>query len=88
MSKANMYFRNVTDEQLRAEATTRRKALIIAGCSTYTYGYSAGMPAIICLCCGLGSVNENDLTQVYCGFCHAYHSDWIIRPQPSSDGHD
>lgn len=65
--------------RLRTEANLRRDALSGAGCSTYTMGLREGIEAIVCLCCGLGSVNANDIEQRYCGFCHAFHSDWKIE---------
>lgn len=63
-------------EALRKEAERRRTALVAGGCSTYTIGIKTGQAAIVCLCCGLGSSNAGDIRERYCGFCHAYHSEW------------
>ena len=63
-------------QKLKAEAAKRRKALQQGGCSTYSTGMRGDNPAIICLCCGLGSHNPTDVSQRYCGFCHAFHSEW------------
>lgn len=60
---------------LRAAAQRRRTALTAAGCSTYTIGWRGGQPGIVCLCCGLGSSNPNDIDQRYCGFCHEFHGE-------------
>ena len=59
-----------------AKAARRRAALAAHGCATYTIGVRDGQPGIVCLCCGLGSSNRNDINQRYCGFCRAHHSEW------------
>jgi len=74
--KKYSYPQEVDDQTLHAQADRRRAALIAAGCATHTFGYSGGQLAIICLCCGLGSVNENDISNRYCGFCHEFHNEW------------
>lgn len=61
---------------LKRQAAKRRAALVAAGCSTYALGYRNGVPGILCLCCGLGSSNVNDIEEKFCGFCHSFHSDW------------
>ena len=58
------------------EANHRRAALIARGCSTYIVGKRKGYPSILCLCCGLGSANLNDIQQKYCGFCHTFHEEF------------
>lgn len=63
-------------QRLREESAKRRAALQNAGCSTYTFGLKNSQQAILCLCCGLGSHNLNDIQQKYCGFCHEFHSEW------------
>lgn len=62
--------------QARAEAERRRSALVAAGCATYVLGVRAGLPRILCLCCGLGTHNSKDIKDRYCGFCQAYHREW------------
>lgn len=70
------YLQEVEVKQLHAQAARRRRALFNAGCSTYTLGIRSGVRAIVCLCCGLGSVNLLDIQNRYCGFCKAFHSEW------------
>lgn len=65
----------IDPEPLRHEATRRRQALTAHGCSTYVIGVRGGIPAIVCLCCGLGSTNTGDIEERYCGFCQTWHSD-------------
>jgi hypothetical protein len=65
----------VDAEALKARARHRRLALNSNGCQTYEIGMRASQPAILCLCCGLGSANENDIHERYCGFCHEFHSE-------------
>jgi hypothetical protein len=67
----------VDEKILRVQSERRRAALVAAGCATYTVGYRGGLPSIICLCCGLGSSNPNDVQNRYCGFCHEWHSEWV-----------
>lgn len=62
-------------ETLHRSASRRRQALIAGGCSTYIIGYRGGRPGIVCLCCGLGSSNTNDIQERYCGFCRQTHSE-------------
>jgi hypothetical protein len=62
--------------RLRHDAERRRVALVAAGCQTYTVGMRGGQAAIVCLCCGLGSAHPKDVAEKFCGFCHAWHSDW------------
>lgn len=62
-------------EQQRQAAARRRQALAAAGCSTYVIGVRGGAAAIVCLCCGLGSSNANDIDEKYCGFCKEWHSE-------------
>jgi len=71
---------DVEVEKLKRQAQRRRKALTAAGCSTYSLGFrppsnllGMGAAPIVCLCCGLGSVNPSDITERYCGFCHEFH---------------
>lgn len=59
--------------KLRAQASRRWAALAAAGCSTYTLGLRGGEPAILCLCCGLGSAHPDQIANKYCGFCHEFH---------------
>ena len=66
----------VDEGALRKQAAARREALEVGGCSTFTVGYRQGKMSIMCLCCGLGSMNPNDLLNRYCGFCSAYHTSW------------
>lgn len=65
----------IDTEVLRKAASRRRQALVAGGCGTYVIGYRGGHPGIVCLCCGLGSSNFNDIQQRYCGFCHEFHSE-------------
>lgn len=62
-------------DKLRHDAAARRRVLRQASLTTYTIGRRDSEPAIICLCCGLNSTNENDILNHYCGFCKAYHDD-------------
>jgi hypothetical protein len=62
--------------RLRADAARRRATLVAHGCQTYTVGMRGGQAAIVCLCCGLGSVGTHDLLERWCGFCEAWHSEW------------
>lgn len=66
-------------ENLRQQAQRRRRALVAAGCSTYSVECTSsnGREAILCLCCGLGSANANDIRQRYCGFCAEYHTEEV-----------
>lgn len=70
------YPAHVNPDLLRSQAQRRRQALTEAGCSTYVMGYRNGGGAIVCLCCGLGSSNANDIRERYCGFCRQFHSEW------------
>ena len=76
MSTHHTYPQEVEVKQLRTQAARRRRALVNAGCSTYTTGLRGGVTAIVCLCCGLGSANGLDIANRYCGFCRAFHSEW------------
>jgi hypothetical protein len=69
-------------EQLRAQGLRRREALVLAGCSTYIKWFDEERMArsILCLCCGVRSYNQNDIDQLYCGVCAAWHSDWLVEP--------
>lgn len=67
---------HVNPDELRSQAQRRRQALTAAGCSTYVFGFRDGHTAIVCLCCGLGSSNVNDIRERYCGFCRQFHSEW------------
>lgn len=67
---------HVDPAPLRHQADRRRAALTAHGCATYTIGLRGTVPAIACLCCGLGSSHAQDIAQRYCGFCHQYHSEW------------
>lgn len=71
------YPAEVDVERLRYEAAVRREVLTGAGCSTYALGQRNGVGAIMCLCCGLGSGHPRDIADRYCGFCHAFHSEWV-----------
>lgn len=71
-----------TDE-LKAQAARRRQALIAGGCSTYALGIRNDRSAIQCLCCGLGSLHPRDIRERYCGFCHAFHTEWQGDPAGS-----
>lgn len=72
---------DVKDLELRRrEAGQRRKAMVAAGCQTYALGFKGGQPSIVCLCCGLGSVNPHDLANTYCGFCAEFHAKWKVQP--------
>jgi hypothetical protein len=62
--------------RLRADAARRRAALVAGGCQTYTMGMRGGQAAIVCLCCGLGSVHPQDIGGAWCAFCEAWHSLW------------
>lgn len=66
---------HVDPAALKLSADRRRAALVVARCSTYTLGMSAGEKRIVCLCCGLGSGHPQDIATHYCGFCHAFHSE-------------
>lgn len=67
----------IDQEHLKKQAGRRRRALAKAGCSTYSLGMRAGLSSIVCLCCGLGSSNPLDVQNRYCGFCDAFHSEWV-----------
>lgn len=72
--------------RLRAQqARRRRDALTAAGCATYSLGLKGEVPAIVCLCCGLGSVNPHDIAEHFCGFCAIWHSEW--RPETEDAPH-
>lgn len=62
-------------DKLHQDAAARRRVLRQANLTTYTIGRRDSEAAIICLCCGLSSTNENDLLNRYCGFCKAHHDD-------------
>ena len=62
--------------QRKARGKARRAALTAAGCSTYVLGLRDGQPCILCVCCGLGSMNAGDIEERYCGFCHEFHAEW------------
>lgn len=76
MDRRYQYPSEVEIQKLKGEAAKRRAALKQGGCSTYSTGFRSANPAIICLCCGLGSSNPHDIRQKYCGFCHEFHSEW------------
>lgn len=58
---------------LRINAEEIRSNLVTQNLATYRLEIAEGTKMIICLCCGLSSVNTNDIEQKYCGFCHAFH---------------
>lgn len=62
-------------DQLRRDAQARRKVLRQAGLTTYTIGLRDDLTCIVCLCCGLGSFNPNDVEERFCGFCNRFHDD-------------
>lgn len=66
---------------LKARAAIRRQVLVENGLSTYRMGVdTTGEPrAIMCLCCGFTSYAPGDIVNRYCGFCHAYQTEWT-RP--------
>lgn len=74
-TRTYLYPTEINKRRVRKRAARRRAALTDAGCSTYETGLRGGQIAIICLCCGLGSNNQNDVEQKYCGFCHEFHSE-------------
>ena len=53
----------------------RRRALLLQGLHTYTFGKREGHDSILCLCCGLGSTGAGDIGNRYCGFCGVFHDD-------------
>jgi hypothetical protein len=61
--------------KLFEQADARRRVLRNAGLTTFVIGRRGGQAAIVCLCCGLGSSNPNDIERRYCGFCKAFHDD-------------
>lgn len=61
------------DERL-ARAGRRRQALQAFGLSTYEIARAYMESSIICLCCGMTSPNHNDVVNLYCGFCHEFHT--------------
>lgn len=79
-----MQYRTPSDipdlDRLKREAARRRQALVKDGCSTYAIGTRAGSVAIQCLCCGLGSFDQRDIKNKFCGFCQAIHSEWRESP--------
>ena len=60
---------------LRGRAGRRRAALVAAGCGTYEIGRRGEQIAIVCMCCGLGSNNLDDVEKQYCGFCKEFHAE-------------
>ena len=62
--------------ELMVQAKRRRQVLEVAGCSTYVLGERMGSQGIVCLCCGLGSSNAEDIVTRYCGFCAEFHIEW------------
>lgn len=77
MNRTYTYPPEVEILELRRRASLRRLALVAAGCSTYTIGYRDAQPAIMCLCCGLGSSNAHDIANRFCGLCGEYHAEWL-----------
>lgn len=80
------------DERVwRRYARLRRQALETNGCGTYMVKVFVEVEAdgktetesrgILCLCCGLESLNINDVEQKYCAFCGSYHSEWEVKPE-------
>lgn len=61
---------------MREMANRRRLALTDVGCSTYILGAKPGQNNILCVCCGMMSYNENDIKNLYCGYCHEFHAGW------------
>lgn len=77
---------DVAPEQRRKDAQKRRDALRKAGCATFELGHKGGQPSIVCLCCGLGSCHPEDIRNLYCGFCRAWHSLWMpAKEQEATD---
>lgn len=60
-------------QRRREEANARRRVLRQAGLTTFVVGMRGGEVGIICLCCGLGSSNLDDVAEEYCGFCGVFH---------------
>jgi hypothetical protein len=62
-------------------AARRRDALIAHGCATYRFiKFEVGqitLRAILCLCCGKTSNDQNDVKNLYCPNCQLWHSDWV-----------
>lgn len=79
MKRRHTYPSDIDLKERRQQADRRRAVLTAAGCSTYTLGGRAGTPAIVCLCCGLGSSDAADIRRRYCGFCKATHSEWAEK---------
>lgn len=70
---------------LREQAERRRTAMVAGGCATFSLGNRGNAPAIICLCCGLGSSNLSDISDRYCGFCKTHHTNWVDEPLPMAE---
>lgn len=67
---------DVIEMQLRQQAWRRHEAFKAHGCASYVMGSRGPSLAIVCLGCGLGSCNINDIEKRYCGFCHVFHNEW------------
>ena len=78
--KRYTYPAEINLEERRAQAAKRRAALVAAGCSTYVMGLRSDLPAIQCLCCGLGSIHAGDIQNKFCGFCDETHAEWRVGP--------
>lgn len=58
----------------RARAARRRHVLAAGGCATYEIITSDMGQSIVCCCCGKISHHPDDVDNLYCGFCHEFHS--------------
>lgn len=74
-------FLEASSALVRLQVAKRRAVLVAAGCSTYRVGVGVndgfGKPRmIICLCCGLTSLDTDDIARKFCDFCQEHHSEW------------
>jgi ribosomal protein L37E len=73
---------NTEMSEIKMRADLRRLALKDLGYSTYQIGKRNNGDSIICLCCGLGSVDPLDVHNAYCAFCRQFHSEWTAEINP------
>lgn len=69
-----------------ARARRRRAALVAGGCATFEIAEKYETKVITCFCCGLTSYHDQDIELLYCGFCNAFHSDWGLDDNHTTQG--
>lgn len=52
------------------------------GLPSYKVAIKSGAGCITCLVCNMSSYNPNDISKLYCGFCHRFHTETLVAVDP------